>query len=327
MDVQCSDGKDLLLQYTTSYATKMKDHDILYDSVMKDVSGYDIANKYMGTMLVNEPELVCHLADIKISWCSALTKKFRVPWFNAVLDNPTVQQYMRRSRHEVDQSLLQFLRSHKTSQDGSNYVRDRVVLAGVKTVSMFHPMFPFQHSLLHVPFAELNDIIPPDAENLPELLRHYAGAVHCNPALWLDRTALREYLVTLGNRAHYVDTVLSFYKSLEACLLLHHNGRFDRIPMANGDDHERIDITTFSSTQRRLYFSVTTLLERFEGFGVHAEYGVASCPTDTASLNDRLTSINTEMLNRPEIGISEYAQAINDNVETLKSFGNLAKHV
>ena len=48
MDVQCADGKDLLLQYSTSYVAKMKDHDLLYDTIMKDVSGYDVGNKYYG---------------------------------------------------------------------------------------------------------------------------------------------------------------------------------------------------------------------------------------------------------------------------------------
>ena len=46
MDVQCTDGRDMLLQNATSYVTIMNNYDILYESIMRDVSGYDIANKY-----------------------------------------------------------------------------------------------------------------------------------------------------------------------------------------------------------------------------------------------------------------------------------------
>lgn len=35
----------------------MKDHDILYDTIMKDVSGYDVGNKYMASLDVNMREM------------------------------------------------------------------------------------------------------------------------------------------------------------------------------------------------------------------------------------------------------------------------------
>ena len=79
MDVQCADGRDMLLQYTTSYVSKMKDHDLLYDSIMRDVSGYDIANQYMGTISKNVLEMVSSFSDVAISSSAGLTKKFFVP--------------------------------------------------------------------------------------------------------------------------------------------------------------------------------------------------------------------------------------------------------
>lgn len=52
MDMQCSDGRGMLMKYVTSYVTKMGDHDIIYDSIMKNVSGYHIGSKYMHTLTV-----------------------------------------------------------------------------------------------------------------------------------------------------------------------------------------------------------------------------------------------------------------------------------
>ena len=69
----------MLLQNATSYVTIMNNYDILYESIMRDFSGYDIANKYIGTTNVNEPELISLLSVISISSTSGLTKNFFVP--------------------------------------------------------------------------------------------------------------------------------------------------------------------------------------------------------------------------------------------------------
>ena len=128
MDVQCTDGRDMLLQYATSY-TKMKDHDLLYDSILRDVSGYDITNKYMETMDVNEPEMVSSLSNISISSTGGLTKKFFVPWPEQAAQNRSVVQYCARSSHKSGLSLIEFLRNYKTSTAiATPYKRERLVL-------------------------------------------------------------------------------------------------------------------------------------------------------------------------------------------------------
>ena len=106
MDVQCADGKDMLLRYTTSYVSKIKHHDVLYDTILKDFSGYDIGNRYMGALDVNFPEMVMLLIDVKVAYCSAVTKRFVVPRIETVSRNKAVLAYLERSRHEEGLSLL-----------------------------------------------------------------------------------------------------------------------------------------------------------------------------------------------------------------------------
>ena len=79
VDVQVTDGQDLLLQYVSSYVSKMKGHDVLYDLIMEDVSGYEIDHKYLGCLKVNVPEMVLEMSDFKPSHTMGLTTKFTAP--------------------------------------------------------------------------------------------------------------------------------------------------------------------------------------------------------------------------------------------------------
>ena len=40
--------------------------------------------------------------------------------------------------------------------------------------SRFNQEYFFQHSLMNIPFTYPNEIIHPNAENIPEYIRHYA---------------------------------------------------------------------------------------------------------------------------------------------------------
>lgn len=264
MDVQCADGRDLLLQYTTSYVSKMKDHDVLYESILKNVSGYDLGNKYLGAMLVNEPEMICQMAGIKISSTAAMTKKFRVPWPHQVADDATVTQYLSRDAEERDHSFLQFLRRYKTSQrEASRYKRNQAVIVGLKFLSYFNPSFPYQHTLMYCPFTNLQDIFHAGHDDMPDIIKYYGCARRFNPAFWNSEDAISDFLIKEGNRTPFVKSVLAFYKSLHHTLQLYEEGRFNRVPLANHVGMQPIDIATFSSSQRHAYYSVIPVLDTF----------------------------------------------------------------
>ena len=52
---------------------------------------------------------------------------------------------------------------------------------------------------MNVPFSNLNDIIHPNAENIPEYIRHLASAMFLNDSYWMNRKLVAEELQKEGN--------------------------------------------------------------------------------------------------------------------------------
>jgi len=265
MDVQCADGKDMLLRYTTSYVSKMKDHDLLYDSIMKEVSGYHIGNQYMSALDVNVPEMVLLFSDIKAAYTKGLTKKFSVPRIEIVMRCTAVQKYMERPPGQKEDTFLHFLRTRKSDDDFSPYLNKQSVLVACRYVGYFHSQYPFQHSLMQFPFTDLNQLLHPRSEEIPEHLRYIASAVHCNPAFWEDDDCIKDFLIKEGNRDSFVSSVLSYFKSIRTSLSLYFEGRFNRIPLADGISDFALSIQDMSTSQRRIYVTITDLLSAYEG--------------------------------------------------------------
>ena len=56
-------------------------------------------------------------------------------------------------------------------------------------------------------------------------------------------------------------------------------------------------------------------------------YGKATTSIANDILDQKITSVNCEMLNRPNIALSEFAGTIQENIKALKSLEELSKHV
>lgn len=100
----------------------------------------------------------------------------------------------------------------------------------------------------------------------PENLKYYAGAVACNRTFWTNEETIRDFLLKEGDRTNYCNSVMSFFHSLSACLVLYNSGRFNRIPLADVGGFLPVDITSFSTSQRRVYFEITTSLRTLDAF-------------------------------------------------------------
>lgn len=74
----------------------------------------------------------------------------------------------------------------------------------------------FQHSLMNVSFTNLNEIIHPNAEDIPEYIRHYASAMFVNGSFWDDQTKLIQELEMEGHRQDYIDSFSSYIKMLKS---------------------------------------------------------------------------------------------------------------
>ena len=58
------------------------------------------------------------------------------------------------------------------------------LLTGAKFTSRYNQEYFFQHSLMNIPFSNLNEIVHPNAENITENLRHVASAIFTNGQYW-----------------------------------------------------------------------------------------------------------------------------------------------
>ena len=68
---------------------------------------------------------------------------------------------------------------------------------------------------MNVPFSNINDIIHPNAEIIPEYICHFASAMFVNDSFWMNRTLVAEELQKEGIFDGYVDTFLSYLDMLQ----------------------------------------------------------------------------------------------------------------
>ena len=74
----------------------------------------------------------------------------------------------------------------------------------------------FQHTLMNVSFTNLNEIIHPNAESIPEYIRHYASAMFVNCSFWDDQIKVIEELQMEGHRRDYIDSYMSYITMLKS---------------------------------------------------------------------------------------------------------------
>ena len=74
----------------------------------------------------------------------------------------------------------------------------------------------FQHMLMNVSFTNLNKIIHPNAESIPEYIRHYASAMFVNSSFWEDRSKVFEELQMEGHRHDYINSYMSYLDILKS---------------------------------------------------------------------------------------------------------------
>ena len=68
----------------------------------------------------------------------------------------------------------------------------------------------FQHILMNVSFRNLNDIIHPNAGNIPEYIRHYASAAYVDGSFWNGRSKILNEIQFQGNHNDYINSYMNF---------------------------------------------------------------------------------------------------------------------
>lgn len=90
----------------------------------------------------------------------------------------------------------------------------RRLYLGCRMTLKYNQEYFFQHTLMNVPFNNLNQIIHPNAENFPEYIRHYASAVFVNGPFWNDSSKIMEELYLEGHRQDYINSFMSYMRML-----------------------------------------------------------------------------------------------------------------
>ena len=92
--------------------------------------------------------------------------------------------------------------------------------------SRYSQEYFFQHSLMNIPFTDLNEIIHPNAESIPEHIRHFASAIYVNESFWNNPNAVTQELQMEANSNDYISTYLSYISMLQATYKLVTKGKY-----------------------------------------------------------------------------------------------------
>lgn len=122
--------------------------------------------------------------------------------------------YLQRPRAQDHQSLLQWLRCHQTSTSKPKpYDNDRV-LVGVKYVSLFNPIFFYQHLTMHHPHRDVNELHHPDASTMPYTIAYFAQSAALTPDSWNTSDAITAFFQKEGHKDYFINTIVSYVHSL-----------------------------------------------------------------------------------------------------------------
>ena len=213
-DVQLADGKAMLLKYVSSYVTKMHESATSEGLYCKDVTGYQAAHSFLRTVRPLEPEMVFQLSNIKVCWTDKMTILFRPPFPDQTSTHKVYNMYLKRPRGEDHQSLLQWLRCHQTSSSKPKpYAMDRV-LVGVKYVSVFNPIFFYQHLTMHDPHRHVEDLHHAQASTMPSSIAYFAQSAAVTPQYWNTSDAITTFFEKEGHKDYFINTIVSYVHSL-----------------------------------------------------------------------------------------------------------------
>ena len=158
--------------------------------------------------------MVFQLSNIKVCWTDKMTVLFQPPFANQTATHKVYNMYLQRPRAEDDQSLLQWLRWHQTSTSKPKPYADNRVLVGVKYVSMFNPIFFYQHLTMNHPHRNVQNLHHPDASTMPLTVAYFTQSAALTPQYWNTSDATTAFFEKAGHKDYFINTVVSYVHSL-----------------------------------------------------------------------------------------------------------------
>ena len=117
---------------------------------------------------------------------------------------------------EADQlTLTEFLRRYDTAKPKPKlYKVNNSTLVGIKFKSVFTHSYFWQHCLMNIKYKSLKALQPRDFEEIPDTLKFFSCALHCNSTFWDDDYAITQYLTMEGHREYWIKSFISYVHSL-----------------------------------------------------------------------------------------------------------------
>lgn len=137
MDLQFSNGNDMLLRYVSSYVSKWQDGYTSERLFSKLTSPYQAAYRHTKETNVCEPEMWLYMSSIKMSWTSSRTKEFCPPKTEQSCQTATYTKYLAGGRHAENLSFLQWLRSYQHTHANPQPYKGGNTLVSLQYVSPF----------------------------------------------------------------------------------------------------------------------------------------------------------------------------------------------
>lgn len=281
MDVQTTNGRDMLLQYVTSYVSKCHDVvniDRLYNC---EVGPFQAAYKHLRTLRPCEPEMWLTLSATKSCATATITKQYTPPQPQAAPDNGTAAKYRARPAEMDHLTMLEWLRIVNEKNSPPSLYKNKKALVGVRYLSPFKDHYFFQHLLMNYPHRHLYQLEPAPTFHTPDQCYFFKAAREKMPHLWQDMNAVQNMLEQEGHKSTFIKTLMASIASKED--LLHLCGKqvvnpaAMETPTTTHDDYSTLD----DEQQRVLQWIDISLQERTE----YNEYVATTTPSHTVEMS------------------------------------------
>ena len=155
MDVQTTDGQSALMQYVTSYVTKLVENATVLRNT--DVNVFQQLWPFMIDMRPGEPEMSMAFSSTKLSYCNLTRVRLNPPSEEFANENVIIQKYMQRCSEAEQLSLLEFMRLYNTNKSFPSLAKNKQ-LVGVNYKYIFNPRFFWEYTLVNTKFRSLKEL-------------------------------------------------------------------------------------------------------------------------------------------------------------------------
>ena len=263
MDVQTSDGKAALMQYVSSYATKLTHTtDILRST---KTTAFQVAVPFLIDLHPGEPEMAMAFSSTSMSYCNRSRIKVVPPVSELFFDkSPIFQKYLEREKEAESLSCLDFCRKYVVSKAVPTLSKQNN-LVGVKYKYIFSPQFFFQFVIMNTPFRNLNQLKHPKHDSIPDELKPLSFMMQNQHHFISDDEKVSNFLSTISYKSFKISEFIRFRNGL---ILLYYKSFTNKPSAEIPPDTPNIELTY---DQKIIYHHIvekidtrSSLINRFE---------------------------------------------------------------